>query len=203
MLYADFTGFGRVLATKVFIPEDPSFRASLTRWSTSARSSSLHTDEAAMDVMNTLKEYRGVETGVKWAHRSLVESIKELRQRQVGNEADGRGMGGEAIPGIDERRRGGDYGSAPEIWHPCMMRILRTPGAKMMMTIMTMSRLTRTPVGSFIPRTGAAVAPGAPGVLRRGMYSRGASSTRVHGTSRAGAGTHAGARIPASPPSES
>ena len=96
VLYADFTGFGRVLATKVFIPKTK-FQGKPDKVVHFGAFIEFATDEAAMDVMNTLKEYRGVETGVKWAHRSLVESIKELRQRQVGNEADGRGMGGEAI----------------------------------------------------------------------------------------------------------
>jgi hypothetical protein len=89
VLYADFRGFGRVLATKVFIPKT-SFQGKPNKVVHFGAFIEFATNEAAMDVMNTVKEYRGVETGVKWAHRSLVESIKELQQREAGNEDDER-----------------------------------------------------------------------------------------------------------------
>ncbi len=89
VLYADFSGFGRVLATKVFVPKT-SFQGKPDKVVHFGAFIEFATSEAAMGVMETLKEYRGVATGVKWAHRSLVESIKEVQQREVGNEDDER-----------------------------------------------------------------------------------------------------------------
>lgn len=64
------------------------------------------TIEVAMHVINTVKEYRGVETNVNWGHRSLVESIKEQRQRQAQQEQQLDG-GAAKMDGQDEDREGG------------------------------------------------------------------------------------------------
>ena len=87
VLYADFSGFGRVLATKVFIPKTL-IQGKPDKVVHFGAFIEFATSEAAMDVINTLKEYRGVATGVKWAHRSLVDSIKELQRREVGDADD-------------------------------------------------------------------------------------------------------------------
>ncbi len=87
-LFEDFSVYGRVLATKVYVPKlaymsgkNHFFNGGFVEF---------ESFEVALYVVNTVREYRGIQTDVKWGHKSLVESILE-QQRERSGEAGGFG----------------------------------------------------------------------------------------------------------------
>ena len=81
VLFEDFSAYGRVLATKVFVPlhafqegKSYNFNGAFVEF---------ESFEAALRVFNTVREYRGLQTEVKWGRRSLVESIKQQHLDQM------------------------------------------------------------------------------------------------------------------------
>lgn len=97
MLYNDFTSFGRVVATKVYLHRRP--RANGSRKTSGFVE--FESVDAAQNAMNSLNEdghYRGTKMQVSWAVRSLSESltrevhhspVQELRGKVFQEEGQG------------------------------------------------------------------------------------------------------------------
>jgi hypothetical protein len=105
MLFKDFSAHGRVLATKVFVPAKYYQGKSVNHLGAFVE---FATREAALHVMNTVREYRGVQTDIKWARKSLVESIKEQQQR-LQETMEGRGSTDEAKDSTAENAASDNY----------------------------------------------------------------------------------------------
>jgi len=106
-LFEDFSVYGRVLATKVYVPKiaymsgkNHFFNGGFVEF---------ESFDVALYVVNTVREYRGIQTDVKWGHKSLVESIRE-QQRELSGEAGGLG-GVRGAEGMEGQR---ELGAAPD-----------------------------------------------------------------------------------------
>lgn len=90
-LFRDFSAYGRVLATKVYTHQG-SKQLSSGKVKGAGRGAFVEfaCRDAALQVINTMTEYRGRPVDIKWGTRSLVDSIKEKkRQEQKASSRDG------------------------------------------------------------------------------------------------------------------
>jgi RNA recognition motif-containing protein len=78
ILFQDFSAYGRVLATKVYVyPGRRTSTGKLKPGNGSGAFIEFECREAAVHVINSMKEYRGMPVEIKWGQKSLVESLRE------------------------------------------------------------------------------------------------------------------------------